>query len=121
MLGAAEILAVLVENDGGNDERSDKCKACGVLVEGKVCVRNSELSKRKKNSQDKKGEGKDGLGNRAYLRSLNYEDICGCKVWRIYSGIITKLAAYGQESTPSKSAHGDDPEQKEDGVNDYDG
>lgn len=31
VLGAAEILAVLMENDGGNDERSDKCKAGGVL------------------------------------------------------------------------------------------
>lgn len=32
MLGAAEILAVFMEDDGGNDERSDKCKASGVLA-----------------------------------------------------------------------------------------
>lgn len=53
VLGAAEILAVLMEDDGGNDERSDKCKAGDVLAlsQGQVVrikQEKEELTRRKR-------------------------------------------------------------------------
>lgn len=115
MLGTAEVLAILVEDYGGEDERSDEEEASCMLV---FCfgkdIFSWECGIAKMRLQNDEGDSEGGL------RNLTRDPgSIASRVSKVIIGINPTISPR-QESASSKPGQRDKPEYQQEGIYDYD-